>query len=115
TSSGGSAAASRQTTSLAPTLTGPGYTIVEDASLEGRNTFRVPARAGLLIDVRKPAALAEVLAFPYLRDKPLLLLGGGSNLLFTRDWPGVVLSMAAHGVRILDERGNATLIRAEAG
>src|SRR5262249_53556130 len=96
-------------------LNGPGYTIVEDASLEGRNTFRVPARAELLIDVRKPSALAEVLAFPYLRDKPLLLLGGGSNLLFTRDWAGVVLSIAAHGVRIVEDRGDAALIRAEAG
>ncbi|HSE12682.1 MAG TPA: UDP-N-acetylenolpyruvoylglucosamine reductase, partial [Rudaea sp.] len=61
-----------------------GYTIVENASLEGRNTFRVPARTELLIDVRNPEALAEVLAFPYVQKNPLLILGGGSNMLFTR-------------------------------
>ena len=36
-------------------LQGDGYSMVEDAALEGRNTFRVPARAELLIDVRRPA------------------------------------------------------------
>jgi len=95
--------------------TEPGYTIVENASLEGRNTFRVPARAEILIDVRKPEALAEVLAIPYVRNNPLLILGGGSNMLFTRDWPGVVLSIAARGVRILEDRGDAALVRVEAG
>jgi len=100
---------------LTPTLSGPGYTIVENASLEGRNTFRVPARADLLVDVTRREALAEVLAFPYLRSRPLLLLGGGSNLLFTRDWPGVVVCIAAHGVRIVEDRGDAALVRAEGG
>jgi len=100
---------------LTPTLAGPGYTIVENASLEGRNTFRVPARTDLLVDVARREALAEVLAFPYLRSRPLLLLGGGSNLLFTRDWPGVVISIAAHGVRIVEDRGDAALVRAEGG
>ena len=40
------------------TAHGPGYTIVENASLEARNTFHVAARATLLIDVRKRDALA---------------------------------------------------------
>jgi len=94
---------------------GNGYTIVEDASLAGRNTFRVAAKAELLIDVRKASALAEVFAFPYLRNKPLLIVGEGSNLLFTRDWPGVVLAFSALGIRVLEERGDAALVRAEAG
>jgi len=97
------------------TLNENGYTIVEDASLEGRNTFRVPARAEMLIDVRKPAALAEVMAFPLVRKNPLLVLGGGSNLLFTRDWPGVVVTMAAHGARVVEDRGDDALVRVEAG
>jgi len=96
-------------------LRGNGYTVVEDASLEGRNTFRVPARAALLIDVQRPEALGEVLAFPYLGDRPLLVLGEGSNLLFTRDWPGVVLGISARGMRILDDDGEAATVRVEAG
>jgi UDP-N-acetylmuramate dehydrogenase len=55
------------------------------------------------------------LAFPYLKTEPQLVLGGGSNMLFTRDWPGVVLCIAAHGVRIIEERDDAAIVRAEAG
>jgi UDP-N-acetylmuramate dehydrogenase len=102
-----------------PRVTGvasePGYTIVENASLEGRNTFRVPARTEILIDVRKPEALAEVLAIPYVQKNPLLILGGGSNTLFTRDWPGSVLCIATHDIRVLDDHGHAVLLRVEAG
>jgi UDP-N-acetylmuramate dehydrogenase len=93
----------------------PGYTIVENASLEGRNTFRVPARAEILVDVRRPEALAEVLAIPYVRKNPLLILGGGSNMLFTRDWPGVVVSIATHSIGVLEEREQDVLVRVEAG
>ena len=94
---------------------GIGYTIVENASLEGRNTFRVPARANLLIDVRRPEALAELFGYAMLTTQPLLVLGEGSNILFTRDWPGVVLSIAALGIKVLEEGDERALVRVEAG
>lgn len=94
---------------------GAGYTVVENASLEGRNTFRVPARAHLLIDVRKPEALTEVFSFARLRSSPVLVLGEGSNVLFTKDWPDVVLSVSALGIEVRDEDGDSSLIRVAAG
>lgn len=94
---------------------GVGYTIVENASLEGRNTFRVPARANLLVDVRKPEALAELFGYAALRTQPVLVLGEGSNILFTRDWPGVVLSIAALGITVIEERTESAIVRVEAG
>jgi UDP-N-acetylmuramate dehydrogenase len=97
------------------TAEGVGYTIVENAPLQGRNTFRVPARANLLIDVRKPSALNELFGYAMLTTQPLLVLGEGSNILFTRDWPGVVLSIAARGIAVLDQDGERTRVRVEAG
>jgi UDP-N-acetylmuramate dehydrogenase len=101
-----------------PRITGiasePGYTIVENAPLEGRNTFRVPARAELLIDVSRPQVLVDLFKLASLKSQ-VLVLGAGSNMLFTRDWPGVVLSLPAAGIRILEYRGDASLIRVEAG
>ena len=94
---------------------GNGYTIVENASLQGRNTFRVASRAALLIDVRKPAALGELFGYAALKTQPLLVLGEGSNILFTRDWPGVVLSIAARGIRVLEDHGDRARIHVEAG
>ena len=94
---------------------GDGYTIVENASLLGRNTFHVAARANLLIDVRKPAALGELLGYAMLKTQPLLVLGEGSNVLFTRDWPGVVLSIAARGIAIVADDIESAHVRVEAG
>ena len=94
---------------------GDGYTIVENASLQGRNTFRVPARAQMLIDVHKSAALGELFGHAALKAQPLLVLGEGSNILFTRDWPGVVLSIAARGIAVLADDGDRARIRVEGG
>ncbi len=92
-----------------------GYTIVENASLEGRNTFRVAACAAMLVDVRKRDALAELFGFAMLKTKPVLVLGEGSNILFTRDWPGVVVSMATRGISIIESDGEHAIVRVEAG
>ncbi|MGH8174206.1 MAG: UDP-N-acetylmuramate dehydrogenase [Rhodanobacteraceae bacterium] len=94
---------------------GNGYTIVENASLEARNTFHVPARASLLVDVRKREALPELFGFAALKSQPLLVLGEGSNILFTRDWPGVVVSIAARGIAIVDSDADRARVRVEAG
>ena len=43
------------------------------------------------------------------------MLGEGSNILFTRDWPGVVLSMATRGIALVDADAGHARIRVEAG
>lgn len=97
------------------TAEGTGYTIVENASLEARNTFHVAARANLLIDVRRRDALHELFGFAALKSRPVLVLGEGSNILFTRDWPGVVLSMATRGIAVIDAGDSHARVRVEAG
>jgi UDP-N-acetylmuramate dehydrogenase len=92
-----------------------GYRLLENASLEGRNTFRVGARANLLADVYHADALAELLAYPGVQNGPLLLLGAGSNILFVDEVPGVVLSLAMHDIRILVDHDHHAIVRAEAG
>ena len=93
----------------------PGYTIVENASLEGRNTFRVPARAEMLVDIHQLDVLPTLAGYAAIKNAPPLILGGGSNILFTRDWPGVLLSLATTGIRILENNNDGALIRVEAG
>lgn len=92
-----------------------GYTLTENAPLTGRNTFRVPVRAQLLAEVRRVSALEELFSFPMLRDGPVLVLGEGSNLLLVADVPGVVVSLAMHGITILESDDTSALVRAEAG
>ncbi len=88
------------------------FRITENASLLDRNTFRVPARARWLLEIRDTGALADALA--ELPEAPLLVLGGGSNILFTRDWPGVVVLLAAQGIDIIEEVADRALVRVQA-
>ncbi|MEP6483094.1 MAG: UDP-N-acetylmuramate dehydrogenase [Rudaea sp.] len=93
----------------------PGYTIVENAPLQGRNTFRVAAKADMLVDIHDASALPIIAGYASIRNTPPLVLGGGSNILITRDWPGVVMSLSTSGIRILEKNDDGTLIRVEAG
>lgn len=92
-----------------------GFTLLENASLRDRNTLRVDARARWLADIRSADAIPDLLAHPALRGKPLLLLGEGSNVLFTGDYDGAIATMATRGVAVLDDADSCTRIRVAAG
>jgi UDP-N-acetylmuramate dehydrogenase len=91
-----------------------GYTLIENASLATRNTLRVDARASLLAEVRDASKLPELLNFPAVRGGRLLVLGEGSNLLFTGDFQGTVLAMATSGVQV-EQDGEVARIAVAAG
>ncbi|MBU6508932.1 MAG: UDP-N-acetylmuramate dehydrogenase, partial [Gammaproteobacteria bacterium] len=91
------------------------YTLSKNAPLDRHNTFRAPACATLLAEVKAPEALPELLALPEVRGKPLLVLGDGSNVLFTRDFDGLVIIIAARGIEVLDEDGANVRVRSSAG
>lgn len=91
------------------------YALAQNVALSGRNTFRVTARAAWLAEVHDPAAIPEILSRPELKGQPLLVLGAGSNILFTRDFPGLVLAPSHRGIEILEDDGEAVRIRAAAG
>ncbi|MGH8312366.1 MAG: UDP-N-acetylmuramate dehydrogenase, partial [Gammaproteobacteria bacterium] len=92
----------------------PAYTLIQNAPLDQRNTFRVPARAAWLAEVRNPVVLAELLAKPEVNGRPMLVLGEGSNVLFTRDFDGLVLAMMNRGIEVLEDGGGAVRVRAAA-
>jgi UDP-N-acetylmuramate dehydrogenase len=90
--------------------------IAHDISLQQFNTFGIPARARHYLRVEDPAQLAAVAADPVLAALPRLVLGGGSNLLITRDEVDLlVLHMALAGREIVGETPGAILVRAQAG
>ncbi len=63
--------------------------------LSARNTFRMQVHCALYVEVTEEADLPD-LDWDSL-PQPVLVMGGGSNLLFTRDFPGTVLHVAAEG------------------
>jgi len=92
-----------------------GYRLVENARLDARNTFGVAARAPMLVEVTDAGALPELFGYAMLREQPVLVLGGGSNLLFAGDAPGAVLSLASQRIDIIDDDCNVVIVRADAG
>jgi len=90
--------------------------ISQDVSLQPFNTFGIAARARQYLRVEDPAQLAAVAADPVLAVLPRLVLGGGSNLLITRDEVELlVLHMALMGREIVGETPTEILVRAQAG
>jgi UDP-N-acetylmuramate dehydrogenase len=86
-----------------------------DVSLGPFNTMGIAARARALLPVHGLDELQAVRADPALNRLPRLVLGGGSNLLFTGDFDGLVLHMRASGIAIAGETADAVLVRAAAG
>jgi UDP-N-acetylmuramate dehydrogenase len=90
--------------------------IEHDISLQQFNTFGIAARARRYLRVEDPAQLSALVADPELAALPRLVLGGGSNLLITRDEvEPLVLHMALMGKEIVGETPDAILVRARAG
>ena len=86
-----------------------------DVSLQAFNTFGLDAHARRYLRVTEPGQLAELAADPALAALPRLVLGGGSNLLLTRDVDALVLHMGLLGKAIVGKTGDAILVRASAG
>ncbi|WP_425477862.1 UDP-N-acetylmuramate dehydrogenase [Luteimonas arsenica] len=86
-----------------------------DADLTPRTSFRVPARAAWLAEVASAAALPATLADPRIAEGALLVVGGGSNLLFAAPFEGVALAMTGDSISIVSDDADAVLVRAEAG
>ncbi|MNR79969.1 UDP-N-acetylenolpyruvoylglucosamine reductase [compost metagenome] len=84
-------------------------------SLRHLNTFGVDANAQAYLPVSSVAQLQAVRQDATLAALPRLILGGGSNILLTRDFPGLVLHMGSKGIEIVGEDAEATYVRAAAG
>lgn len=70
------------------------------AGLRALNTFGIDAQADYLARFRDANELRALLAMPELQGLPRMVLGGGSNVLFTRDFPGAVLVNEVPGIEV---------------
>ena len=84
-------------------------------SLKLYNSFAVEAQASHFAEAENDQQVREALSYAQTQQLPLLLLGGGSNLLLTADVEALVLRMASRGIRVLSDDGERVVIEAEAG
>jgi UDP-N-acetylmuramate dehydrogenase len=85
------------------------------ASLREHNTFGLPAAAATLVRITSDADVRRVLDHPEFGRAPKFILGGGSNVVLTRDIAAVVLKVEVRGRRVVAERPDAVVVEAGAG
>lgn len=84
-----------------------------DISLKPYNTFGIDARAKAFTRFTNLDELQEALSHPLAKTH--LVLGGGSNILFTQDFDGLVMKNELHGIEKINEDNDHLYLRAAAG
>ena len=85
------------------------------ASLRAFNSFGLPAVAATLVRLRSESDVKRMVDHPEIGPAPKLILGGGSNLVLTRDVAAVVLKVEIPGRRLVAETPEAYIVEAGAG
>jgi len=87
----------------------------ENFSLKAHNTFGVDAKARYFIEVHSTEELIEALNYSKTETLPLLFLGGGSNILLTKDFEGLAIRLNLKGIHEDLINDNEVLVTAKAG
>ncbi|MDD1014825.1 UDP-N-acetylmuramate dehydrogenase [Pseudomonas rubra] len=87
----------------------------QQVSLKPYNTFGIDVKARYFTEVHSDDEVRGALALAGKQGIPVLVIGGGSNLLLTADIQALVLRMASRGLRILSDDGERVVVEAEAG
>lgn len=89
--------------------------VLENVSLRPYNTFGIDASARYFATFDSPAALQAILEDPQWETVPKMILGGGSNILLTKDYDGLVLKNEIKGISIIKEDSEHVYVQAGAG
>ncbi|MFY0254867.1 UDP-N-acetylmuramate dehydrogenase [Chitinophaga sp. 30R24] len=89
--------------------------VSENVLLKSYNTFGIAARARYFAAFTSVGELMELAARQPGADLPVMILGGGSNILFTRDYNGWVLKNNISGITIAGEDNDYVYVKAGAG
>lgn len=86
----------------------------ESISLKPYNTFGIPVNARYFAEIVNERDLVQLLNSGLAREQKLLVLGGGSNILFTEDFNGLVIKISIPGIKSIED-GNHVIVTSGAG
>jgi len=84
-------------------------------SLKNYNSFRVNHKANFFLKIENDKSLIDFLSDKKFKNEKKLIIGGGSNILFTKDYEGVVLYNCIKGIHILEENDNHIKLKVGSG
>lgn len=82
--------------------------VKENVDLFPYNTFGIHAMARFMVTITTPDEAVEVFESDLFHQHPVLILGGGSNILLTKDFDGLVIKNEVKGISVVEE-ADATL------
>lgn len=89
--------------------------LARDVSIAPLTTLELGGAADFLVEADRSADAIDAARWARARDLPLLVLGGGSNLVVADEgWPGLVIRVAIHGIEMERDR-DEVLVTASAG
>jgi UDP-N-acetylmuramate dehydrogenase len=89
--------------------------IQQNISLKQLNTFGMEAKAKEFVDVHSREELEVLCSNFNLIDRKVLVLGGGSNMLLTKDVEGMVIKISIKGIEVVQEDSDFVWVKAMAG
>lgn len=89
--------------------------IQHNQSLKHLNTFGIDVNAKYFFKANDIDDLKNILLSPAFKQKPKLILGGGSNVLFIKDFDGLVLKNDFKGMRLVREEEQFVWLEIQGG
>ncbi|MBN1953100.1 MAG: UDP-N-acetylmuramate dehydrogenase [Bacteroidales bacterium] len=83
--------------------------------LESLNTFGLKAVAKYYIKITSSADVEELTDKNIFQSNSRLILGGGSNLLFKHDFPGLIIHSCIEGLKVIHETETEAVLRVGSG
>tara|TARA_R110002072_G_scaffold111614_11_gene239786 strand:- start:166 stop:1182 length:1017 start_codon:yes stop_codon:yes gene_type:complete len=87
--------------------------VASNVSLKAYNTFGIKAKAKKFIEVSSINEAIE--QFKTIENNPMLILGGGSNILLTKDFDGIVIKNNIKGIEKVHETETEIELKIGAG
>lgn len=91
---------------------------IRNFQLQEYNTFGIEGKCKRFVEFDSVEELKQVIASLSDSDHPLMILGGGSNLLLTKDFPGTVLHSNIAPIPVVERTADGTgdvLVKAGSG
>ncbi|MCC6369776.1 MAG: UDP-N-acetylmuramate dehydrogenase [Bacteroidia bacterium] len=89
--------------------------IQENINLKTHNTFGINVYCDYFVEINSPDDFLNLLHNKIYQSQPRLVLGGGSNVLFTKNFNGLVIKNQLKGIEPVSENNNEVIVKASAG
>ncbi len=89
--------------------------LIKEYSLKKHNSFGVDVKCSYFFSFTEEDELLDFLKDNHLLGRDVLVLGGGSNLLFVEDYKGLVIYPEVMGIDVVDENNENIVLRVGAG